>query len=54
MNHIKLWWQWQKLNRNSTLYKTMVLLQIIKSPTMERMRWNNEFDEEMKTTDKMR
>jgi len=35
MNHIKKWNKWRKYSLNSRLYKLMVLLKIVISPTLE-------------------
>lgn len=42
MNHIKLWWRWQKRCSDSILTKILVLLKIVRSPTMEWMRFMGE------------
>lgn len=40
-NHIKRWNKWRKFNRNSHLYKVLVLFGIIKSATFYHV-WTDE------------
>lgn len=38
INHIRLWNRWRKHCANSVLYKVLVLMGLMRSPTYERMR----------------
>lgn len=42
MKHIKRWNKWRKNNINSKLHKFLVLIRLIKSPTMNQILLDDE------------
>lgn len=43
IKYLKLWNKWRKNSLNSSLYKLLVLVKILKSPTFENIKIHERF-----------